>query len=124
MAQRRVRQSGYIRYHNWHLYSQEGLQGERAAVLLTKETLTIAYSNQIVAHYAVTTVPNGHGRWTIDAARELFTVPSPMLAPQAPLWDGPTLHDIEWRNVYRAQRYAPRRRKVIPPCIQMPLLLA
>jgi hypothetical protein len=125
LAQRRVRPSGYIRYQNWHVYGQEGLQGERAAVLLMKETLTIAYSGQIVAHYEVTTAPDGHGRRTIYAARDLFTVPSPIAprpTPQAPLWDGPTLDDIEWRKVYRARRYAPRRRKVTPPCIQVPLL--
>lgn len=57
MAQRRVRQSSYIRHQNWHSDGQEGLQGEHAAVLLMKETLTISSSNQIVAQYAVTTAP-------------------------------------------------------------------
>jgi hypothetical protein len=122
MAERRVRQGGYIRYQNWHVYGQERLHGERAAVLLMKETLSIAYSSQIVAHYRVATAPDGHGRRTIDDARELFTVPALIPTPQARLWDEPTMQEIEWRKVYRAQRYAPRRRKAIPRCIQMPLL--
>jgi hypothetical protein len=125
MAERWVRQSGYIRYQNWHVYGQEGLQGERAAVLLMKETLTIAYSGQIVAQYVVTTAPDGHGRRTIATAQERFTVPAPtlpMTTSQAPLWDGATWDEIEWRKVYRAQPYAPRRQKVIPSCIQVPLL--
>jgi hypothetical protein len=122
MAERRVRQSGYIRYQNWHIYGQEGLHGEQAAVLLMKETLTIAYSSQIVAQYAVTTAPDGHGRRTIEAAQERFTVPALAPVPQAPLWDGATWDEIEWRKVYRAQPYAPRRRKVTPSCIQRPLL--
>lgn len=122
MAERRVRQSGYIRYQNWHIYGQEGLQGEHAAVLLMKETLSITYSSQIVAQYAVTTTPTGHGRRTIEAAVEHFTVPTLIPTPQAPLWDEATWDEIEWRKVYRAQPYAPRRRKVIPSCIQAPLL--
>jgi hypothetical protein len=122
LAQRRVRHGGYIRYQNWHVYGQERLHGERAAVLLMKETLSIAYSSQIVAHYHVVTAPDGHGRRTIDDARELFTVPALIPTPQARLWDESMMQDIEWRKVYRAQRYAPRRRKAIPRCIQMPLL--
>lgn len=122
MANRTFRPNGYIRYQNWHVYGQERLYGERAAVLLMKETLTIAYKSQVVARYGITASPDGHGRRTIDTAQELFTVPPPTPAPQAPLWDAPTLQDIEWRKVYRAQRYAPRRRKVVPQCIQVPLL--
>jgi putative transposase len=122
MAERRVRPSGYIRYQNWHIYGQEGLQGEHAAVLLMKETLSITYSSQIIAQYAVTTTPTGHGRRIIEAAEERFTVPALTPTPQAPLWDEATWDEIEWRKVYRAQPYAPRRRKLIPSCIQAPYL--
>lgn len=122
MAQRRVRQSGYIRYQNWHLYSQEGLDGQQTGVLLMKETLTIAYASQIVSQYQVTSSPDGHGRRTIDIAQELFIVPPLPPSPQALLWDEQTMQDIEWRKVYSAHEYAPRRRKIGPKYVQ--LLLA
>jgi hypothetical protein len=42
----------------------------RVAVLLMKETVTIAYSGQLITHYPVATSPDGHGRRTIDAAAQ------------------------------------------------------
>lgn len=124
MHERRVRQSGYIRYANWHIYGQEGLGGQRAGVLLMKETLTIAYGSQMLAQYQVTSAPDGHGRRTISAVQDLVAIPpwQRQPAPQRPLWDEPTMQEIEWRKVYPARPYAPRRRKTTPKWIQRPLL--
>jgi hypothetical protein len=122
MAQRRIRPSGYIRYQNWHLYGQQGLDGKNAGVLLMKETLTIAYGSQIVSQYEVASTPDGHGRRTIATALERFIVPPLESPPDIPLWDVPTMQEIEWRKVYRARPYGPRRHQVKPQCRQLPLL--
>jgi hypothetical protein len=122
MAQRQIRPSGYIRYQNWHVYGQQGLDSENAGVLLMKETLTIAYGSQIISQYQVTSAPDGHGRRTIASAQERFIVPPLESPPDIPLWDVPTLQEIEWRTVYRARPYAPRRHKFSPRIVQLPLL--
>jgi hypothetical protein len=101
-------------------------------VLLVKETLAIIYSTQIVAQYAVRATPTRHRRRSIAAVEDHFPVPTLVPTPQMPLWDEKTWDEktwdektwdeIEWRMVSCAQSSAPRRCKVIPSCIQAPLL--
>jgi hypothetical protein len=63
LAQRKVDAQGYIRYHHWRMYGDEGLAGAQAGVWLAKETrtLTLAYDALPVAQYAVTFAP-GEGK--------------------------------------------------------------
>jgi transposase len=60
LTQRKVDAQGYIRYHHWRVYGDEGLAGEQASVWLGKETrtLTLAYDGAPLAQYAVSFSPS------------------------------------------------------------------
>jgi hypothetical protein len=141
---------GYIRYHHWRVYGDEGLAGERASVWLGKETrtLTLVYDGAPLAQYAVTfaaaseqTDPAGrqrkrqrrarrsaqqtpktplHGQ--IDDLQQTDRFPSPHPSLQPHLWDAEARSAIEWRKVYRLPAYAPRRPPSALAALQLPLL--
>jgi hypothetical protein len=60
LSHRKVDAQGYIRYHHWQVYGDEGLAGAQAGVWLAKEThtLTLVHDALPVAQYAVTFAPD------------------------------------------------------------------
>lgn len=110
---RTIDRSGYIRYQNWRLYSDEGLVGERACVWLMKETLTITRQDipdNLVAQYTVTYDADGR---TFQGLNELRPFP-PHPMPQQRLFDVETMRAIEWRKVIRLPSYRSRHSDIIP----------
>ena len=102
-AQRHLNSRGYIRYHNWRLYGEEGLAGEDASVWLFKETFTIAFQEEPLAQYTVVSDPNST-EW--QAVLQLRAIPPRNPSLQLPLWD---IQTVEWYKVKKLLPYAPRQ---------------
>src|SRR5947209_9274569 len=49
---------GYVRFRHWRLYGELGLARKRAAIWLYKETLTVEFTDQPLAQYAVEYEPD------------------------------------------------------------------
>jgi hypothetical protein len=103
---RRLDQSGYVRYHNWRLYGEEGLAGETAAVWLYRESLTIAFEEEPLTQYTVTFRPDGGPRAEIEDIAERRSLPARYPSPQVRLWGEETLRQVEWHKVQRLYPYA------------------
>lgn len=98
--------SGYLRYKRWRIYGERGLAGQRGAVWLFGEVLTVGYEEEPLAQYRVHYAP-GSGRIAALSEARLFPPRHP--SPQPYLW---ALDDLDWHAVlplppYRARR-APR----------------
>lgn len=92
-----------LRFRHWRLLGERGLTGERAAVWVDGEQLTIEYAADTLAQYRVTVEANDRRLQAVDEPR-LFTTghqsPQPFL---------PELADLEWRPALPAVPYRPRR---------------
>jgi hypothetical protein len=94
---------GYLRFRHWRLYGERELAGERAAVWVDGEQLTIEYAADTLAQYRVTVEANGRRIQAVDEPRLFATghaSPQPFL---------PELADLEWRPALPAAPYRPRR---------------
>ncbi len=106
---RTVDRLGYVRFRHWRVYGERGAAGERAAVWLYGEHLTVEFADEPLAQYRVTYQPD---------KRHLKTVTDPHLfetphhSSQLPLW---RLGDGEWLTVLRLPAYAPRRARPVTP---------
>jgi hypothetical protein len=146
LTQRKVDGQGYIRYHHWRVYGDEGLAGEQASVWLGKETrtLTLAFDGAPLAQYAVrfsaSDLPAAKAkrqkkrgkrpqqvsqppqqRAEIADLQETYRFPAPRPSLQPHLWDDETRSAIDWRKVYRLPAYAPRRKHAASALLQLPL---
>ena len=136
--ERHMDRAGYVHFRRWKIYGEYGLAHRTATIWLTAENLTISFSDQMLAHYAVRTNANHH---------QLIDVHTPQLietafrSPQLHLW---TLDDDEWRKVVPPKHLQPltlweagvdgaiqilpvapnRRKKPRPPLQQMGLPLS
>lgn len=99
-----VDQAGYIRFRHWRLYGERGLTGNRVAVWLYAEHLTLVFRDEPLAQYRVTYQPAKRRLKTV-AEERLFE--TPYRSPQPPLW---AWSADEWLRVLRLSAYAPRRR--------------
>lgn len=81
------------------------MAGERAAVWLYGEHLTVEFADEPLAQYRVTYQPDKRHLQTV-ADSQLFETPH--RSPQLPLWE---LGDGEWLAVLRASPFAARRRR-------------
>src|SRR5918999_1615653 len=59
-ATRVLNAGGSVRFRHWRLYGERGLAGERAAVWVWDEELTIEYAGETLARYRVTYEADGH----------------------------------------------------------------
>jgi transposase len=105
-ATRRLNAHGCVRFRHWRIYGERGLAGERAAVWVWDETLTIEHAAETVAQYRVAV--EADGRRLRDVADPRFfptghASPQPFLAP---------LEATEWLPAKRLARYRPRRKRV------------
>lgn len=101
-----VDRAGYIRFRHWRLYGEQGLRGERAAVWLYAEQLTVAFADEPLARYRAQYEPD---KKHLRAVTEPQLFETPFQSPQLPLW---TLDDGEWLKVLRVPGYAPRTRRL------------
>jgi len=103
-AERVFDQGGYLRYKRWRIYGERGLAGQRGAIWLFGEVLTVAYTEDTLVQYHVTYGPDPRQMATLTQARffaHRFSSPQPFL------WD---LGTLEWHLVQRLPAYRPRRK--------------
>jgi transposase len=102
-ATRRLNAQGSVRFRHWRLYGERGLAGERAAVWVAGETLTIEYRAETLVQYPVALEADG---------RRIREVGEPALcshrhpSPQPFL---PALDETAWHPARRLAPYRPRR---------------
>ena len=106
---------GYVRFRHWRVYGEQGLRGERVAVWLYAERLTVAFADEPLAQYDVAYQPDKRHLKTVTEPRLFAT---PFRSPQFPLW---AWDDDEWLKVLRVPKYAPRK-ALASRHIQAPLL--
>jgi putative transposase len=100
---RHITASGSIRFRHWRLYAERGLVGERAAVWVHGETLTLEYETETLAQYRVAVETNGRGLKAVDAPRFFVT---DHVSPQPFL---PALEEMAWQPAQRLAPYQARR---------------
>jgi putative transposase len=108
-ATRRLNAGGSVRFRHWRLYGERGLAGERVAVWVWDETVTIEYAAETLAQYPVTCEGDGRGLRDVGAPRLHSTghaSPQPFL---------PELAEVEWHPARRLAPYRPRRPRAAPP---------
>ncbi|MEA2598748.1 MAG: putative transposase [Thermomicrobiales bacterium] len=101
-AARVLNAAGAVRFRHWRLYGERGLAGERVAVWVWDETLTIEYAAETLAQYPVTVEANGRHLREVGDPRLFATAhasPQPFLPP---------LDETEWHPVRRLASYRPR----------------
>ena len=91
------------------------MAGERAAVWLYGEHLTVEFADEPLAQYRVSYQPD---KRHLKAVTDPYLFETPHRSPQLPLWE---LGDGEWLTVLRLPAYAPRRARPATP-LQAPLL--
>jgi hypothetical protein len=104
-ATRVLNAGGYLRFRHWRLYGERGLAGERAAVWVDGEQLTIEYAADTLAQYRVVLGADGRRLREVDEPRLFATAhasPQPFL---------PELADLDWRPAQRLAPYRPRRKR-------------
>jgi transposase len=104
-ATRVLNGGGFVRFRHWRLYGERGLAGERAAVWVDGEMLTLEYDTDTLARYRVAVEADGRGLKEVDEPRLYATAhasPQPFL---------PDLADLDWRPVQRLAPYRARRRR-------------
>jgi transposase len=95
--------NGSIRFRHWRLYGERGLAGERAAVWMAGETLTIEFRAEALIQYRVGFEPGGRRLREVDDPMPLphrHPSPQPFLAP---------LDETPWQPARRLAPYRPRR---------------
>ena len=96
---------GYARFRHFRGYAEEGLIGERAAIWLYGENLTVEYADDTLATYKVRYQPGGKGLLDVSEPR-LFSTPHRSIQPH--LWE---LGDTEWLKIVRVPEYASRTKR-------------
>ena len=83
-ATRVLNRAGYLRFWHWRLYGERVLAGERAAVWVGEEAVTLEYAIGALAQYRVTLEADDHRLREVGEPR-LFVnghaAPQPFLAP-------------------------------------------
>jgi putative transposase len=104
-SDRRVDQAGYVRFRRWRVYGEQGLAGEKAAVWLFGETLTLEFAEEALAQYRVEFAPDDEHFRAITEPR-LFA--HRFTSRQPKLWE---LGDGEWLKVLRLPDYQARGKR-------------
>ena len=95
--------TGSLRFRHWRLYGERSLAGERAAVWVAGETLSIEYRAATLVQYRVTFESGG---------RQIREISEPTLFPHSHPSPQPfliALDQTEWHPVRRLAPYRPRR---------------
>jgi putative transposase len=104
-AMRVLNAGGYARFRHWRLYGERGLAGERAAIWVEGEALTVEYASETLVRYRVAYEPDGRRLREVDEPRFFPTghaSPQPFLVP---------LDDVAWYPARRLAPYRPRRQR-------------
>ncbi len=101
-ATRMLTAGGCLRFRHWRLYGERGLAGERAAVWVTGDTLTIEYATAALAQYQVTL--EADGRQIRDVTEPRFFA----IAHGSPQPFLPVLDEVAWEPAQRLPPYRAR----------------
>jgi hypothetical protein len=104
-ATRRLNAQGAVRFRHWRLYGERGLAGERAAVWVWGEDLTIEYAGDTLAQYRIAYEGDGHHLREVGEPH-LFATRHASPQPFLPRLDG-----VAWQAAQRLQPYRPRRQR-------------
>ena len=102
-ATRRLNAHGCLRFRHWRLYGERGLAGERVAVWVWDETVTIEHAAETLAQYPVAFEADGRRICDVGEPRLYATdhaSPQPFLPP---------LDEEEWHPARRLAPSRPRR---------------
>jgi hypothetical protein len=99
-AMRRLNRGGSVRFRDWRIYGERGLAGERVAVWMWDETLTIEHTAETLAQYRVAVEADG---------RQLREVADPRVFTTGYASPQPFLAELEATAWFPAQRLAPYR---------------
>ena len=97
--------NGSVRFRHWRLYGERGLAGERAAVWMAGETLTIESRSEALIQYRVALEPDGQRLREVATPTPLphsHPSPQPFLAP---------LDETAWHPARKQAPYRPRRKR-------------
>ena len=107
----RSTRGGSVRFRHWRLYGERGLAGERAAVWVWDETLTIEYAAETLAQYRVTYEADGRRlREVAEPASSRPATPRPSRSCRRWTRSSGTRRSA-WRPTGRAARGRHRQRK-------------
>jgi len=112
--QRRLNGAGYLHFRHWRVYAERGLARQVVGLWLYEENLTIEFSDEPLAQYAVKYQPDHQHFSTIENRRLLDTR---YRSPQLLLW-GPG--ELTWHLVQRDPARPPRQRRAVT-ATQLPL---
>jgi hypothetical protein len=101
---RRVDAHGSVRFRHWRLYAERGVGHKPVAVWLNQDSLTLEFSGETLAHYAVDCDPDRSHLKTV-ADPQFFS--TRLRSPQPELWD---LSAEDWRPIRRLPDYVRHRR--------------
>jgi transposase InsO family protein len=102
---RRFDKLGYARFRHWRIYGERGLAGQRAAVWLYGDLLTLEFADAPLSQYLVTYAPNHIQLRTVAPLRQFET---PHRSPQASLWE---LQPHEWQLALSLPVHERRRKR-------------
>jgi transposase len=97
--------NGSVRFRHWRLYGERALAGERAAVWMAGETLTIESRAEALIQYRVSLEPDGRRLREVAEPTPLphgHPSPQPFLAP---------LDETAWHPARKLAPYRPRRER-------------
>jgi putative transposase len=97
--------AGSLRFRHWRLYGERGLAGERAAVWVAGEILTIEYRAEALVQYQVAFEADGR---SVREVGESNSFPHRYPSPQPFL---PPMDETEWHPARRLAPYRPRRKR-------------
>jgi hypothetical protein len=82
--------AGYLLFRRWRVYGERGLAGQRGAVWLSGEVLTVAYAEEALAQYAVAYAAETRRIVALTDVR-LFATRHPLPQPFLP-----GLGEVDW----------------------------
>jgi putative transposase len=112
--QRRLNGAGYLHFRHWRVYGERGLARKVVGLWLYEENLTLEFSDEPLAQYAVKYQPDHKHFTEIHNVRLLDTQ---YRSPQLMLWQP---GEVEWHLVQRDPESIPRRRPRVT-AVQLPL---
>jgi hypothetical protein len=104
-ATRHLNRAGYVRFHDFLLYGEEGLAGKQASINLLHDTLTLEYAEEPLSRYSVEFQPD-QKRFLRVGNPQLYE--HPYRSPQLPLWEP---GEVKWEVIIACPPYSPRRKR-------------
>ena len=107
---------GYLTLQRFRLYAEEGLAGQKVAVWVREDSLTVEYGGEALSRYEVECA-SAVGVGAVGRLREVkghTLFENSVILPQPRLFDlGEVLGDEGWMKFLKLDEYAPRRIRLL-----------